>query len=251
MRLRIQVWRQSPSDNGRWETYELDDLAPLMSILEVLDRLNQLLVSEGKEAIAFDSDCREGICGACGITVDGQAHGPAANEPSCHQRLWSFKDGQTVRLEPLRAGAFPVLKDLMVDRQTLDAVIMTGGYVSVDGGTAPESNDLPVGHKTVEDALDFAACIGCGACVAACPNGSANLFLGAKLRHLSELPLPSLERDRRAKAMVATADYLFGPCSNYGECAIACPAGIPLAAVSQVNRERLRAGFHSLRKVKK
>ncbi|MFZ1382132.1 MAG: succinate dehydrogenase/fumarate reductase iron-sulfur subunit [Scrofimicrobium sp.] len=251
MRLRIQVWRQSPIDNGHWETHELNDLSPGMSILEVLDRLNELLVAQGDEAIAFDSDCREGICGACGITVDGQAHGAMANEPSCHQRLWSYQDGQTVRLEPMRAGPFPVLRDLMVDRQALDVMIMAGGFVSVNAGTAPESNDLPVGHDTVEDALDFAACIGCGACVAACPNGSANLFLGAKLRHLSELPLPSLERDRRAKEMVATADRVFGPCSNYGECAIACPAGIPLAAVSQVGRERLRAGFRALRKVSK
>lgn len=251
MRLRIQVWRERRLEQGCWETYEVGDLTSDMSILEVLDRLNQQLVSKGEPAIAFDSDCREGICGACGITVDGLPHGPEKNTPSCHQRLWSFTDGQTVRLEPFRAGAFPVLKDLVVNRSALDELVKAGGFVSVDAGTAPGAETVPVGHATVEDALDFAACIGCGACVAACPNGSANLYLGAKLRHLSELPLSELERDRRAKSMVAKANELFGPCSNYGECALACPASIPLAAVSQVNRERLRAGWRSLQKVKK
>ncbi len=244
MNLTVQVWRQeTPTSQGAWEFHELGGLEPSMSVLEMLDQLNLKLVSEGKRAIVFDSDCREGVCGACGIMINGQAQGPAQNIPTCHQRLWSFYSGQTVRLEPLRAGAFPVLSDLAVNRSTLDALIAVGGHVDVDAGTAPPANTLPVSHKTAEQALDFAACLSCGACVAACPNGSANLFLGAKLRHLSLLPLAELERAKRARAMVALADEYFGPCSNYGECALACPASIPLAAVSVVDRERIRAGW--------
>ena len=244
MKLTLQVWRQETTDStGRWEFHELDGLEPSMSVLEVLDQLNLQLVAEGKPGIVFDSDCREGVCGACGIMIDGQAQGPARNTPTCHQRLWSFHSGQTVRLEPLRAGAFPVLSDLAVDRSALDALIAIGGHVDIDAGTAPPANTLPVGHKQAAEALDFAACLSCGACVAACPNGSANLFLGAKLRHLSLLPLAELERAKRARSMVALADEFFGPCSNYGECAIACPASIPLAAVSVVDKERMRAGW--------
>ena len=244
MNLKLKIWRQPDAKSrGQWEEYDVTDLDESMSVLEMLDRLNEQLVSEGKEAVAFESDCREGVCGACGVMVNGFAQGPQQNTPACHQRLRSFKDGQTVRLEPFTSGSYPVLRDLIVDRRALDTVIRAGGFVSVNAGTAPDAEALPVNHTTVEEALDFAACIGCGACVAACPNGAAHLFLGAKLSHLGMLPLPSEERSRRAKSMVAVADSLFGPCSNYGECALACPAGIPLTAIAAVNKERMRSGL--------
>ncbi len=242
MKLTVKVWRQA-SGKGHWETHALSDLDPTMSVLELLDRLNEQLIADGREQITFDSDCREGICGACGVTVNGTPHGPQRNTASCHQRLGAFRDCQTVRLEPFSAGAYPVLRDLMVDRGALDQIIRAGGHVAVDAGTAPDAEALPINHQAVEQSLDFAACIGCGACVAACPNGSAHLFLGAKLTHLALLPLPSEERVRRAKAMVKTADELFGPCSSYGECATVCPASIPLTAIAAVNHERIRAGL--------
>lgn len=242
MNLTVEVWRQpSPKRPGAWHRYHLTELEPTMSVLELLDRLNEELVARGEPAVAFESDCREGICGACGLVVNGFAHGPQPHTPACHQRLQSFSDGEVVRLEPFSAGAFPVLSDLVVDRSALDRVLAAGAFVSVDAGTAPEADTVPVSHDRVETALDYAACLGCGACVAACPNGSAHLFLGAKLTHLSLLPIPSQERDRRARAMVQTADGLFGPCSNFGECARACPVQIPLAAVAAVNHESLRA----------
>lgn len=244
MKLTLEILRQAHAQaTPHWETHVAQDLEPSMSILEVLDRLNEKLVEEGKEAVTFESDCREGVCGACGISVNGFPQGPERNTPACHQRLRSFEDGQTVRISPMAAGAYPVVRDLMIDRSGLDEIIRAGGHVGVDAGTSPDADAVPVNFDTVESALDFAACIGCGACVAACPNGAAHLFLGAKLSHLSLLPLPSQERTRRAKAMVAVADERFGPCSNYGECATVCPANIPLSAVGAVNHERIRAGL--------
>lgn len=242
MKLTLQIWRENPGE-GRWEQHELSDLDPSMSLLDALDQLNEKLTAAGREPVAFESDCREGICGACGITVNGEAHGPEANTPACHQRLRSFTDGQVVKIEPLRAHSYPVLRDLMVDRSGLDRVIVAGGYVSIDAGTAPDAQAQPVTSAQSLEALDFAACIGCGACVSACPNGSAQLFVGAKLAHLSLLPLPGEERTRRAQAMVEAAEADFGPCSNYGLCATVCPAEVPLTAIAAVNHERLRTTF--------
>ncbi|WP_106849130.1 succinate dehydrogenase/fumarate reductase iron-sulfur subunit [Blastococcus sp. Marseille-P5729] len=239
--MRIRVWRQrGPADAGHFETHELAEVSPEMSLMELLDVLNDQIVAEGGEPIAFESDCREGICGACGVTVDGTPHGPAPRTPSCRQHLRAFGGVDELTIEPLRSAAFPVIRDLVVDRSALDALIEAGGHVDVMAGTAPDADALPVPHDAAESALDFAACIGCGACVAACPNGAAHLFAGAKLAHLAMLPQPAIERGRRAKAIGAVLDETFGPCSTYGECAEVCPAGIPLTAVAAVARERLR-----------
>ena len=244
MRLTLRVWRQAgPEDRGRYREYEVADAEPGMTVLELLDALNGRLVDDGVEPVAFDSDCREGICGSCGVTVDGRPHGPAENTPSCHQRLTSYSDGDTVRIEPLRAAVFPVIRDLVVDRSALDRIAEAGAHVWIPAGTAPDADATLQDHDTAETALDFAACIGCGACVAACPNGSANLFVGAKLRHLALMPVSSLDRGPRAREMVREADRDFGPCSLYGECSRVCPAGIPLRAIGAVNRERLRSVF--------
>jgi len=243
VRFTLQVWRQAgPDAPGAFESYQVDGLEPHLSILEMLDALNERLIDEGREPVAFESDCREGVCGCCGLTVNGVAHGPEDNVPSCLQRLVDLPDGGTVRLEPLRSAAFPVVRDLVVERSSLDGLIRAGGYVSINAGTAPDADSVPVKEEVAEKALDFAACIGCGACVAACPNGSAQLYAGAKLAHLAMLPLPSEERARRGRALVAELDELFGPCSSYGECVRACPAGIPFSAIAAVNRERILAG---------
>lgn len=244
MRLTVEVWRQAgPEAPGAFEAHQIDGVDPHLSVLELLDALNEQLIDSGHEPFAFESDCREGICGACGVTVDGDVHGPEDNVPSCHQRLVHYTDGSTVRIEPMRSAAFPVLRDLIVDRGGLDDVIRAGGHVAVDAGTAPDADAIPIPTLTAEESLDFAACIGCGACVAACPNGAAHLFAGAKLTHLAMLPIPSQERTRRARAMVTELEDLFGPCSLYGECERACPAGIPLTAIAAVSHERFLAGI--------
>ena len=244
MKLHLEIWRQAcPTAEGHFESIDVDDAVPQMSILELLDHVNEGLIEAGKEPFAFASDCREGICGTCGLNVNGRPHGPEKNKPSCHQRLVSYSDGDTLKIEPLRSAAYPVIKDMIVDRSALDRVMQQGGYVSVNAGTAPDADTLHMNHQTAELALDHAACIGCGACVAACPNGAAHLFTGAKLVHLSLMPLGKEERGKRARKMVDEVETNFGPCSLYGECADVCPAGIPLTAVAAINKERARAAL--------
>ncbi|MDO5627970.1 MAG: succinate dehydrogenase/fumarate reductase iron-sulfur subunit [Mobilicoccus sp.] len=244
MRLTLRIHRQAgPEAAGEWVEYDVEGLAPQMSLLDALDLLNARLVESGDDPVSVESDCREGICGCCGITVDGRPHGPEANTPTCHQRLSSFDDGATVVLEPLRSGAFPVIRDLVVDRSALDRIIAAGGFVSLDAGTAPDADAVPTTHDVAEAALDMAACIGCGACVAACPNGAAHLFAGSKLAHLALLPHGALERTARASAVSARLDAEFGHCSLYGACAQVCPAGIPLTAVAAVPKQRLLSLF--------
>lgn len=243
MKLTLRVWRQPDADApGGFLRYTLDDLDPGMTLLEALDRLNERLAAAGEPPVAFDSDCREGICGACGIVVDGRPHGPVPGITSCLLPLRAFRDGATLVLEPFRTGVFPVIRDLMVDRRALDRVMQAGGYVTVRAGSAPDANALPIARDAVEGALDASACIGCGACVAACPNGSASLFTGAKLRHLGLLPQGQPERLRRAEALVAASDEEgFGGCSLHGECVAACPKGIGLDVITRMNRDYLRA----------
>ncbi len=244
MRIELEVWRQDgPQEPGRFAHYVVSDATPEMSLLELLDRLNDQLVEQGIEPVQFESDCREGVCGACGVTVDDRPHGPVPRTPSCRQHLRAFGDVSRLRIEPLRSAAFPVIRDLVVDRTALDRVIGAGGFVDVETGTAPDADEVLICHDDAEQALDFAACIGCGACVAACPNGAAHLFGGSKLAHLALLPHGRLERGRRARALGEVLDTEFGPCSSYGECVEVCPAGIPLTAVAAMHRERLRGLF--------
>lgn len=241
MKLTFRVWRQASSAaQGAFEQHELTKVRPELTLLEALDQLNDALVAKGSDPIAFDSDCREGICGSCGVTVDGVPHGPVRNTPSCRQHIRSFADGSTVTLEPFRAASFRVLKDLVVDRSGLDRILEAGGFVSIDAGTAPDADNLQVARLTAEAALDMAACIGCGACVAACPNGAANLFTGAKLAHLALLATTRAERSRRAHRTIEAMEEEFGPCSVYGECTRVCPAGISLEAIAALNHEKLR-----------
>lgn len=246
MKLTLEIWRQADSNSeGHFEAIAVEDAVPQMSILELLDHVNLGLIEEGKEPFAFASDCREGICGTCGLMVNGRPHGLDKNKPACQQRLSEdlYHDGDTLKIEPFRSAVYPVIRDLVVDRSALDRVMEKGGYVSVNAGTAPDADTLATSHENAEKALDFAACIGCGACVAACPNGAAHLFTGAKLQHLRLTPMGEHERGRRARRMIDELETSFGPCSLYGECADVCPAGIPLTAVSIVTKERARAAL--------
>ncbi|MGP6174773.1 succinate dehydrogenase/fumarate reductase iron-sulfur subunit [Corynebacterium sp. A21] len=244
MKLTLEIWRQEgPNHAGNFETVEVPDAVPQMSILELLDHVNNRYIEENKEPFAFASDCREGICGTCGLVVNGRPHGAEQNTPSCQQRLVNYNDGDVLKIEPMRSAAFPVIRDMVIDRSALDRVMEQGGYVSINAGTAPDADTLHVNHQTAELALDHAACIGCGACVAACPNGSAHLFTGAKLVHLKLSPLGQEERGKRARQMIDELETNFGPCSLFGECADVCPAGIPLTAVAAINTERARAAF--------
>ncbi|WP_310964488.1 succinate dehydrogenase/fumarate reductase iron-sulfur subunit [Nocardioides terrisoli] len=245
MRLTLKIWRQADaSAPGAMHDYQLDDVSPDMSFLEMLDVLNEELNTRGEEPIAFDSDCREGICGMCSLMINGQPHGPEVTT-TCQLHMRSFSDGDTVVIEPWRAGPFPVLKDLVVDRSAFDRIIQQGGYISVNTGAAPDAHAIPVPKQNADRAFDVATCIGCGACVAACPNGSASLFVGAKVTHLGELPQGQAERDTRVVNMVAQADAEgFGGCTNIGECTAACPKEIPLDVISQLNRDLRTAIRH-------
>ncbi len=238
MKLTLKIWRQPDrASDGAMHTYEVDDISEDMSFLEMLDVLNERLNSEGEEPIAFDSDCREGICGMCGLMINGEAHGPEVTT-TCQLHMRSFTDGETITIEPWRADPFPVLKDLCVDRSAFDRMIQSGGYISVNTGAAPDAHAMPVPKDNADRAFDVATCIGCGACVAACPNGSASLFLGAKITHLGELPQGQAERDSRVVNMVAQHDHEgFGGCTNIGECTAACPKEIPLDVISQLNKD--------------
>ncbi len=243
MKMTLLVWRQAgPRAPGKMVPYAVDDVSPDMSFLEVLDVVNEGLIARGEEPIAFDSDCREGICGMCSLVVNGVPHGPEHATTVCQLHMRHFRDGETITVEPWRARAFPPHKDLMVDRGALDRIIAAGGYVSVNVGGAPEANSLPVPREVAEAAMDSAACIGCGACVAACKNASAVLFVGAKIRHLALLPQGEPERARRAAAMVAQMDAEgFGNCSNEGECEAVCPKEIPLLNIARLRSEYARA----------
>ena len=237
------MWRQAgPGDAGRLVDYRVEGISTDMSFLEMLDVVNDGLIRKGDEPIAFDSDCREGICGACGVMVNGVAHGPEPGGTVCQLHMRRFKDGETITVEPWRAKAFPVVKDLVVDRSAFDRIIGAGGYVSVNTGAAPEANAIPIARPIAEEAMDSAQCIGCGACVASCKNASAALFTAAKITHLALLPQGQVERQRRVVRMVEQMDAEgFGMCSNEGECQAVCPKEISIGTIAKMNREYFRA----------
>lgn len=242
MRITLKIWRQDGAGGaGRLVTYEVDGVTEDMSFLEMLDVLNEELTEAGEEPVAFESDCREGICGACGFMVNGVAHGPERTT-LCQLHMRSFSDGDTLTLEPFRATAFPIVKDLVVDRSAYDRIIESGGYISVNTGAAVDANSTPVPKVAADRAFDAATCIGCGACAAACPNASSMLFTGAKITHLGELPQGQPEREARVISMVNQQDEEgFGGCTNIGECAAVCPKGIPLDVISQLNKDLRKA----------
>jgi succinate dehydrogenase / fumarate reductase iron-sulfur subunit len=242
MRLTLQIWRQeSRGSKGRFETHELLEASPDMSFLEMLDILNEQLVEQGEEPVAFEHDCREGICGSCGLMINGQAHGPEKGTATCQLHMRKFKDGDQIRIEPWRSGAFPVLKDLVVDRSPLDKIIQAGGFVSVNAGSPQDANAVPIAKPMVDRAMDAAECIGCGACVAQCPNGAGQLFTAAKISHLALLPQGQPERYERARSMVEKMESYFGSCTNFGECEAACPKRISIEFIARMNRDYLRA----------
>ncbi|MEO0480610.1 MAG: succinate dehydrogenase/fumarate reductase iron-sulfur subunit [Planctomycetota bacterium] len=242
MRLKLHIWRQSsPNAQGGLKTYEVQ-ANEHMSFLEMLDVLNEELVGKGEEPVAFEHDCREGICGTCNMVINGNPHGPQRGTTVCQLHMRAFKDGDEITIEPWRASAFPLIKDLVVDRSSFDSIIQAGGYVSVRTGSAPDANEIPIGKADADEAFDYATCIGCGACVAACKNASAMLFTGAKFSHLEKLPQGQVEADRRAVAMVDAMDEAgFGACTNQYECSAACPKEIPVEAIARLNRGYVRA----------
>ncbi|NEQ48647.1 MAG: succinate dehydrogenase/fumarate reductase iron-sulfur subunit [Leptolyngbya sp. SIO3F4] len=243
MQLQLRVWRQhTPEDPGKLEEYELSSLSPDMSFLEALDQLNEQLIRTGQVPIEFDHDCREGICGSCNLMINGQAHGPQQRTATCQLYMRNFQDGDTVTIEPWRANAFPIVKDLVVDRSAFDRILAAGGFISVRTGAAPEANSMPVAPTHAQNAFDYAACIGCGACVAACPNASASLFTAAKVSHLSSLPQGHPERQQRVLNMTTQMSIEgFGDCSNHGECQAVCPKGISIDAIANMRREYFKA----------
>jgi succinate dehydrogenase / fumarate reductase, iron-sulfur subunit len=242
VRLTLQVWRQAgPQAPGAFETYEVDELTEEMSFLELLDVLNERLIGEGREPVAFDSDCREGICGSCGLMIDGQPHGPQRGTATCQLHLRRFRDGDTVVVEPFRSRGFPLVKDLVVDRSALDRIIQAGGYITAPTGSAPDANLIPVPKDDSDRAMDAAACIGCGACVAGCPNGAGQLFTAAKVAHLNLLPQGRPERHRRTLAMVEEMERWFGSCTNHRECEAVCPKEISIDFIAMLHRDYRKA----------
>ncbi len=242
MDLILRVWRQKgPDDPGGFETYDAAGVSEDMSFLEMLDLVNERLLAAGQEPFAFDHDCREGICGTCGLMIDGRAHGPQAGTATCQLHMREFSDGDTITIEPWRATAFPIIRDLVVDRSSFDRIIEAGGYISIPTGSAREANLTPVPKEAADAAMDAAACIGCAACVAACPNSAAQLFTAAKVAHLNLLPQGAPERWRRVERMVETMEEFFGSCTNHGECEQACPKDISLDNIALMNRDFLQA----------
>ena len=245
--ITLKVWRQAgPSEPGRFDTHAMTGVSTDMSFLEVLDILNEQLLAADVEPVVFEHDCREGICGTCGMMINGQAHGPE-NTTACQLHMRSFDDGQTIVVEPWRASGFPLIKDLMVDRSAFDRIIESGGYITVNTGSAPDANLTPVPKDAAEEAFNAAACIGCGACVAACPNSAAQLFTSAKLAHLNLLPQGQAERWTRTEAMVEVMEEFFGSCTNHGECHDACPKDISLDFIAMMNRDYLVAKIKNRR----
>ena len=248
MNLTLRVWRQAgPDAPGRFETYEAKDISEDSSFLEMLDLVNEELIAAGEEPIEFMHDCREGICGTCGLMINGRAHSPEGGTATCQLHMRSFSDGDELVIEPFRAAGFPVVKDLVVDRSAFDRIVEAGGYVTIDTGSAPDANLIPVPKETADIAMDAAACIGCGACVAACPNGAAQLFTSAKLAHLNSLPQGQPERYQRTEHMVEVMEEHFGSCTNMGECEAACPKDISIDFIAMMNKDYRKAKFSGRR----
>ncbi len=245
MTINLKVWRQkNTADSGGFQDYKLNGVSEHMSFLEMLDVLNEQLIKEGKDPVEFDHDCREGICGSCNMVINGRAHGPKRLTAACQLHMREYSDGDTIVIEPPRAKAFPIIRDLVVDRSAFDRIIEAGGYVSVKTGAAPEANLIPVEQDVSNTAFDYATCIGCGACVAACPNSSASLFTGAKVAHLNSLPQGEPERKRRTVAMVEQMEKEgFGDCSNYAECEAVCPVGISISSIAKMRKDYVKAVF--------
>jgi succinate dehydrogenase / fumarate reductase iron-sulfur subunit len=244
LNLTLKVWRQDgPDAPGSFDTIAADGINDEMSFLEMLDVVNERLINDGKDAIVFDHDCREGICGTCSLMINGQAHGPAKGTATCQLHMRKFHDGQEIVIEPWRATAFPIVKDLMVDRSAFDRIVESGGYITAETGGAPDANLIPIPKPVADSAMDAAACIGCGACVAACPNSAANLFTAAKISHLNLLPQGQAERYSRTEAMVDTMEDFFGSCTNHGECQEACPKEISIDFIALMNKDYLASKF--------
>ncbi len=248
MKVTLKVWRQQgPDAPGGFESYDVDDVSPDMSILELFDVLNDRLIVDDIEPVAFDHDCREGICGSCSMMINGRAHGPELGTATCQLHMRKFEDGAHITVEPWRASAFPILRDLCVDRSAFDRIVEAGGYITAPTGTAPDANLILVPKEVSDTAMDAAACIGCGACVAACPNGAAQLFTAAKLEHLNLLPQGQPERWNRTVTMVDEMERWFGSCTNHGECEAACPKEISIDFIALMNRDYIRAQFKQRR----